>query len=238
MTDVFNSETPVSHTDLVGDGKKFKDVDALAKGKIEADAHIARLEAEQAGLRAELDKRMKAEEQLETLKNELKQRQGGSEQPKGNTTPALTASDIDAIVEQKITSRERNRTATQNIEEANQTAIRHFGSPEAAANAVKAAAAKRKVSVQRLKEIAAESPSFFAEIVGVPAQTQTQTAGSFVQPDAGIPDKEHVSAQQKPGTYEYAENVRRTDPRKYWSPQFQNKYVVEPRLAGTYKIPN
>ncbi len=239
MTDVFNStEATPTTNDLVGEGKKFKTVDDLVRGKVEADAFIERLKAEQEGLRAELDKRVSAEQQLEQLKNELKQRQEQPAQPKTPTGSALTASDIEALVERTITSRERGRTSSQNIEEANSQAIRHFGTQDAAAKAVQAAAAKRGLSLQKLKEIAAESPSTFAELVGVPAAPAAPTVGSFVQPSAGVPDNAHVSAQQKPGTYEYAENVRRTDPRKYWDKNFQNKYVVEARLAGTYKIPN
>lgn len=40
---------------IVGDGKKFKDAEALAKGKILSDSHIQRLEEENASLRSKLD---------------------------------------------------------------------------------------------------------------------------------------------------------------------------------------
>jgi len=240
MTSVFNEGEVAqpSVNDLVGDGKKFKTVDDLARGKVEADAHIDQLQNELSGLRAELDKRLKAAEQLEQLKNELKQRQDAPTQPRATTTPELSASDIEALVERTITARERNRSASQNIEESNDRAIKHYGSAEAANKAVKAIAAEQKISIEKLKEIAAESPTAFTRMLGIEGAPQVQAVGSFVQPSAGVPDKEHGSAQQKPGTYEFAENVRRTDPRKYWDPKFQNEYVVKPRLAGTYKIPN
>lgn len=235
--DVFNDGTVAqpSVDNLVGEGKKFKTVDDLVKGKVEADAFIDQLQKQIEGLRAEVDAKATAEQQLAQLKNELAQRQVAPAQPRVSTGPALTASDIEALVERTITSRDRNRTASQNIEEANTQAIRYFGSQEAAAKAVQAAAAKRNISVTKLKEIAAESPTTFAELVGVPSTPTAQTVGSFVQPSSGAPDKEHVSLQEKPGTYEFAEHIRRTDPRKYWTPKFQQMYVWEATKAGTYK---
>jgi hypothetical protein len=236
MADVFNSEVPAPSTsDLVGEGKKFKDVDALVKGKVEADNFIEQLKAELAGARSQIEAQATTAQQLEQLKNELAQRQAAPTQPRVQTEPALTASDIEALVERTVTSRDRNRTAAQNIEMANTSAIKHFGSAEAASAAVKAASTKRGISVQKLKEIAAESPTTFAELVGVPTAPVASAVGSFVQPSAGTPDKEHMSAEQKPGTYEFAESIRRTDPRKYWSPSFQQKYVWEATKAGTYK---
>lgn len=55
-------------TELVGDGKKFKTPQELARSKAEADAHIARLESEMRELRTDLVKRATMEELVEKLK--------------------------------------------------------------------------------------------------------------------------------------------------------------------------
>src|SRR5688572_23205514 len=64
-------------TELVGDGKKFNDEKALAKGKAFADHHISLLEAEKAEmveehrkLREELNARAALEELIDQMKKE------------------------------------------------------------------------------------------------------------------------------------------------------------------------
>lgn len=64
-----NSNTEIqSHYDLlVGEGKKFKDNEALARGKIESDRFIEKVLREQHELRKELDSRLSMEELVQKL---------------------------------------------------------------------------------------------------------------------------------------------------------------------------
>src|SRR5688572_12541162 len=80
MTDLFsgsNNEPADSGDDnnqgsileqLVGEGKKFADAEALAKCKAESDAFIETLKREQAELRRELDTRLSLEDFLDQQK--------------------------------------------------------------------------------------------------------------------------------------------------------------------------
>src|SRR5690242_15072647 len=52
---------------LVGEGKKFKTPQDLAKGKMESDKFIVQLQKEQAALREELNKRLSVEEFVEKM---------------------------------------------------------------------------------------------------------------------------------------------------------------------------
>ena len=54
--------TPVDLTELVGEGKRYATVEALAKGRLDADAFIEQLKRENAGLREDLSTRLTAEE--------------------------------------------------------------------------------------------------------------------------------------------------------------------------------
>jgi len=59
--DVFSTQTgdqtsKTSLEELVGEGKKFKTVEDLAKGKLEADSFIAQLEGELKGVKGDLTK--------------------------------------------------------------------------------------------------------------------------------------------------------------------------------------
>ena len=238
MTDVFASGTPQSGAnDLVGEGKKFKTVDDLAKGKVEADAFIEKLTRELAEVREVANKNINAEQQLEALKNELKSLRDAGGQARENTTPALSGRDIEALVERSITQKEASKTASQNLAESNAKTVEHFGTLEAAKKAVETKAVELGVTVEYLRETAAKSPTAFAHLIGLDGKQAPGSPGSFIQPSRAAPTKEGTPENLIPGTYAYAENVRRTKPAEYWSKGFQQKHVWEAAKKGTYKIP-
>lgn len=240
--DVFAGATTPAQTpsaaDLVGEGKRYKDNDALAKAKQEADTFIEQLKTELKGVREIAERNINAENQLEAMKNELKSlRDASGSQSRENTTPALSERDIEALVERTATKMEKAKTAEQNVNDANARVIRHFGTVEQAANAVRAKAAEMGVSTEYLRDVAAKSPTAFLKIVDVAAQSTPENGGgSFIQPSATTPAVP-AGGNHAPGTYEFAENVRKTDPGKYWSKDFQMKHIWDATIAGTYKVP-
>jgi hypothetical protein len=73
MTDqaIFNADPNANKdlvVELVGEGKTYKTVDELAKGKINADIHIKRLEEEAKALREQLAGAKSVEDVLEAVK--------------------------------------------------------------------------------------------------------------------------------------------------------------------------
>jgi hypothetical protein len=57
--------------EVVGEGKKFKDVNSLAKSKIASDNHILRIESENAQLRQELKTRLSLQEFYDQVKTKI-----------------------------------------------------------------------------------------------------------------------------------------------------------------------
>lgn len=241
MTDVFAATTtdgtvtdPLAS--LVGEGKKFKDVAALAAGKVEADAHIARLTAEMAGLRAELNPQFDAEKSLAELRAEIAALKANPDQSRSRaeTPPALTVEGITALVSETITRAERNRTSQQNIVLANDAVVAKFGTLEAAGNAVKAKAAELNMTVADLRAIAEKSPSAFQKIVLGDATGADETPLSPQSAHTQTPNTPNLG-QAKPGTKEYFEDLRVKDRKRYWLPETQmalHKAVKE----GTYVL--
>jgi len=67
--DIDTSQPQVtSLAQLVGEGKKFTDNEALAKGKVEADLHIQKLQEENATLRSQTEKASTVDQVLEQIK--------------------------------------------------------------------------------------------------------------------------------------------------------------------------
>ncbi len=233
MTDIFQDPTADPVADLVGEGKKFKDVAALAKGKLESDAFIKRLEDEKAAMRAELDKKVRADEALEELKREIAElkEQGTQRQPKEHTTPALTEADVRALIARTITEDDSRRTASDNIKRANAAVVDHYGSLDKASEAVKGKARELNVSVDFLKEMAAKSPAAFAKLVTDKVEV----------PDNGPNFKGTVNTESrmtpsnaKEGTKEFFDAILAKSPKNYWSQPTQ-KAIWAAMKAGTYQ---
>lgn len=218
---------------LVGEGKKFKDVEALAKGKLESDAFILQLQTEMAGLREVAQQNINAETQLNELKNELIALREASVQPKVPTGPVLTATDIDNLVEKSLTKKEATRTATQNINESNNRIVRHYGTVEKAQEAVRAKAGELNVTVEYLKDTAARSPTAFIQLMGiVPKQASGPSEGTFLQSSDTVIAPSGIGSEPGEGTKPWLDNIRRKDPNRFNDVAFQQKYIWKPARAG------
>jgi len=215
-----NKETEGSLLDsLVGEGKKFKDTEELAKGKSYADEYIEQLKGETAQLRDELDKRVNMEEMLNKIKEER-----AAQPTEENTTPQLDEKSLEGLVSGIMDKRATQATVQDNLNTVDNKMKEIYGEDKASEMvAIKAQAMGLKPS--DLGDLAQKSPEAFYQLMGVTADkpsTPTVTTPSvrmdnFEAGTTGAKDKA------------YFDNLRRTDPRKYFSPAVQNEYM---RLAS------
>lgn len=151
---------------LVGEGKKFKDVESLAKAKLEADSFIGKLTDETAKLRAELEKRMTLEEQLAALtRGEGGQPGGGQPAPgQGNQPPTNTSvPDVEALLDKKLRERSEQERRQANIRQVDELLLKHYGD----ANKAKAAVLEFNSTLGiNLTDLAASSPAAVAKLIG------------------------------------------------------------------------
>jgi len=243
MTDVFNAATTATTTtstetqtqqtqagyveQLVGEGKKFKSVEDLAKGKLEADRHISEITQTLAELREEVAKQEYSKELLAKLQDKGADSTANSASvknadtsDKGNTS--LDASTLETLVEQLMTKKEQTRTAEQNIAAANDAVLAQFG--DKSGEMVKAKAAELGMTVERLKEIASESPTAFLQLIGVTQKksVDTKTPQSTVRTEA-------LSSNTSDRTFQYYQNMRKENKSLYYSPKIQ-RTLMEDRL--------
>lgn len=219
--------------EFVGDGKKFSSVEELAKAKAEADAFIERLKGETAGLRQELNTRLKLEEAVERLsarqqppssEPEPKAPEQGTE--KKSATPEELETQIQKILdaERKKTQRERNFAA---VERALQDA---FGPTYK--RAVTEQAKKLGLGEEFLSNLAAEQPAAFLKLLDVNRQpeansTATTAPRTSVSSEAlGFKPGDGVKRQS------YYDKIKKADPKRYWSPQVQNELHREAIRQG------
>jgi len=243
MTDIFNAATTAETTtadqvtqtndsfvaQLVGEGKKFKDVESLAKGKLEADRHIGEITRTLDELRAELAKQDYAKTLLEQMS---KGSDAGAEQPTPNTTsPSNTenttqsASDIESLVERVITEKEKNRTLNQNLGVVSEEMEKKFG--DKAGQVLKTRSQELGMSLDRLKEIAAESPTAFFQLIGVSAQKPSMAAA----PQSSI-RSEGFNPNSADRDFDYYQKLRKENRSLYYSPKIQNMLIQDRQRLG------
>lgn len=247
MTDIFNAATTADTTtevqnaqtnesfvtQLVGEGKKFKDLEALAKGKLEADRHIGEITKTLDELRAELAKQDYAKSLLETMNkgSETRAEQPPPTTPSPSNTENTTqsASDIESLVEKVITEKEKNRTVTQNITVVGEEMERQFG--DKAGQILKSKSQELGMSLDRLKEIAAESPTAFFQLIGVSAQKK---ATMNTAPQSSV-RSETFNSNLQDRDFEYYQKLRKENRSLYYSPKIQNMMLQDrERLGGRF----
>jgi len=245
MTDVFTAATTATTPaeqntqqteagyieQLVGEGKKFKSVEELAKGKLEADRHISEITQTLSELREEVAKQDYAKDLLAKLQDkgaDSNTANSASENNAGNSANGNTtqnASDIETLVEQAILKKEQSRSVEHNIAKANEAIVAQYG--EKAAEVVKAKAQELGISVERLKEIAAESPTAFLQLVG----GTVKKADTSVLPKSSV-RSESFNSTTSDRTFQYYQNMRRENKSLYYSPKIQRTLMEDRQRLG------
>lgn len=206
---------------LVGEGKKFKNYEDLAKGKLEADRFIEQLKAEQAELKADLAARDKLEEVLDRLasrNNDDPYERPHQERNDGSGQPAISSGDIDRLIETKITRRETERTARENLEQAKTKLKEIFGQDYV--KKLKERSEALDLDEHSLNEMAKKSPTAFLELVAPKASGERP----FTPPRSSATSEQFTyTSQAQPGTKAWYDNLKKTDSAKYWSPAVQMK---------------
>jgi hypothetical protein len=197
---------------------------------MEADAFIEQVKSENASLRAELEKKINAEDQLAQLRAELTKSKQNADEPKGNNNPSLTTEAIEDIVTKSITRIETQRTATQNVKTVEGTMVSHFGNVDKAKAAFAEKANQLGMSTEELTAIAAKSPTAFFKLVDLGVSNQPNQT-RLTKSDVNLATLEDTKTKE--GSKEYFDNIRKTNAKLYWSPKTQQE-IFKSKKAGTY----
>lgn len=216
--DLLDNEDQVVATDLVGEGKKYRDLDALAKAKLEADKHIERIERENAELRQDFTKTKTVEELLEKLEAKLgtsrEENQPPPEKPvskAAGNNEGLSQADVLALVEGHVTQKEQERTRSQNIDHAKRELKASFG--DKYAEVLKTKAEELGLTIEDMTAMAAKSPSALIKLV-----SSSKSNEPLSSPPKGI---RMNTSDSKGRDYAYYTNLRKTDPKAYHSREVQ-----------------
>ena len=252
MSNIFTNEPETPNQDAVGSapvkesgtqdsfvkklvderGENWSDPEVLAKGKLEADGYIKTLEEQLASMREDMKKRDYQAEILDQLQNKATDSATvdtatpnniGSTETQ-NTTASLSENDLESLVEKTLVKREQDSVIKQNLAQVDQELVSSFGT-EAEAT-VRNKAQELGMSMDRLRDIAAESPSAFFTLIGQPQKTFSPMVQGSVR-------TEGVNMQASNARdWQYYQKLRRENPNQYYSPKVQQQMIQDRMNMG------
>lgn len=236
MTDLFQDDPALDTIDptkkyleeLVGEGKKFSDPEALARGKAEADLFIERLKQENVGIRNELNSRVKMEEFLDKLNSSQQAKspdagQQPSDQAKAETSPNLKPEDVIKLLDQ----REQQSKAVGNVNKVKERLQEVLG-PNYTTK-LKQVASNLNLSTDHLNSLASTSPEAFYKLIGLedkkpdafqaPMRNQMQVTG--FKPENTVRDWDYYQKLKADKGVTH-----------YWSTAVQNQLHLDAHRLG------
>ena len=239
MADIFNNNTKPEedqpngdtiHTanetsslleSYVGDGKKYKSPEELAKGYQNADQFLNQMKTENEQLRGELDKRLNAEDMVDRIKREHEELQA-SMKAQENTTPQLDEKALSDLISQTLDQKNTQKVAQDNIQAVDSKMKELFGTDKAS-EILQTKSKELNLSVEYLAEVAAKSPDGFYSLLGIGRdKTITPSITASTTNTEAVAKVNSIGAVEA-DTWNSFESLRRSDPKKYYTPTVQNK---------------
>lgn len=224
---------------MVGEGKKFKDAEALARGKFESDNHIQNLERQLSELRQDLSKDEKVNELLELVRSQSNQgtaetpnrgdesgKEGDGTNP-NETSSGLTEEQLRALIESTVSERESTTKRQDNLSQVDEVLEKQYGSK--ASEFVRNKSKELGMSIKELEDMAARNPTAFFRLTDVKAEPRSQSTvvggGRSSETEAG-----KSGGQRK--NFNYYQEMRRNNRKLYYSPSTQHEMHREAEAQG------
>lgn len=206
---------------LVGEGRKYKTIDELAKAYLNADSFIEQLKAENQELRTKTIQAKTIDEVLERLSANQNNAATTTVSDQAPSTNGLSAEDVAKIVQQTVTGLETTKIKEGNIKKADAKMRELFG--DKAAEVYKNVAKTPELHNAYMK-LAEADPEQFVALFNKGQSSTSQgsqvDSGSSVNTTTTYTSGNNVRENTQ-GTKEYYSKLRREDPKKYYSQQVQ-----------------
>ena len=216
---------------LVGEGKKFKDVEALALGKVESDKFVTDLQAKLNEATSKLGEQDYAKTLLEQLQNASTKTNTVnpvdntvSAKPEDDTLFKASEEDLKNLVEKTLKDRDAKSTADNNLKIVRDTLQKEYGT-EATAK-LKAVAAELGLTESYIDTIAAQSPTALFKMIGQSTKEFQPNTSTTVRTE-GV----NLSSTNQRNSAFYSDMYKTN--RKQWSSlEVQNQMVADAAKLG------
>lgn len=225
MADVFGDQPQnddVNFETLVGDGKKYRDVNDLAKAYVNADTHIEELRRDLAQARAERD----AEKNRQPNASE---QQPQANQPIVEPVQPQSKEDLRTQLREELKNLTQEQTFENNVETTAQKLIDHYGDSTKANLAVKERARELGVSVDWLRDSAARTPAAFYTLMRIDPSQQAQDRST---PSPKSEMRTNISHNPNVKNFEYYRNLKKENKALYYSVNVQQEMQKQAKDLG------
>ena len=215
-------------------GENWKDPETLAKGKLEADGYITTLEEQLTQMREDMKKQDYQSQLLEQLQTKATDtaavntgepnKDNNGDVDTQNTTAAVNEDDLKSLVEKTLTQRDKDAAVKHNLSQVDQELDKSYGTE--AASVVQKKAQELGMSMDRLRDIASESPNAFFTLIGEPQKSFTPMVQGSVRTE-GV--NMQASTQRD---WSYYQKMRRENPNEYYSPKLQQQLIADKMKMG------
>jgi hypothetical protein len=215
--------------ELVGEDRKFKTPEELAKGKFEADKFVEDLKRQNEELRKDLEEGTKLDELMKLIKEGQKSPEapGGqqvpSETPGGTSPEPLTEEKLRALVENHVSQRESETQRQRNISAVDQEMNEKFG--DSAHAVLVRRAAELDMTLEEAQELAASKPKAFIRLMGLDSKGTTPspvTIGNTQRSEGGNFNRSGTTRD-----WAYYQDMRRNKKSLYFSPAVQQQLIKD-----------
>lgn len=216
MANIFGDQPindDVTADTLVGEGKKYNDVNSLAKAYVNADSFIEELKRENAMLRAQKDAK-----ELNNPDGNLQQPPPPTPAPPAEPVKPQNEKDLRTLVSEQLQELNQVAKFEANVEATAQRMVEVYGSPAKAQEALAQKARELGVNVEWLRDAAARSPSAFYATMGMNTNDPTNRQTPFPKSDVNLGQNNHNSGAKN---YAHFQELKKTNKTAYYSAEVQ-----------------
>lgn len=210
------------YEELVGENKKFKSNEDLAKGKAEADRFIEVLTREKAELRNDYLKlreeaatQAKLQDLIDRLEKNPNRNSDDSNIPPEDKreTPSYDPKEVQSLVQKTILETDKLKKETENFNFVHGKLREQFGN--SVNNVLQERMNTLGLSDEDITSLAKKSPQAFFNTLGI----QQQGQNDFQTPPRSSQRSDNFSPNAKKRTLSYYEELKKTNPRMYLDPK-------------------
>lgn len=221
-------------SELVGEGKKFKDVKDLAKGKFLADKYIAEVVKQKDEMYNDLmrlQKENNTKATLEALIDRLEKRQQLPEDSTTETTrsnvPAFDPKQVEEIFANKLTEYETTKKQQENLKLVKDKLVERFG--DNFKSSLKKRSDELGLTEDYVNNMAAIAPK--ALFAALRLDERPSSNDLFQAPPRS--NEPFRSGGEKKRTWSYYQDLKKAKPDLYWDPRTQVEMINDHERLGS-----
>jgi hypothetical protein len=228
--------------ELVGEGKKFKTIEDLARGKYESDVYIDTLTRKQDEINKDYRRVLEESKTQATLKDMIAQMQTQYQQPHlepqntppVNDKPVIDRDELRSLISNEIVETQRQRKEQENFSTVQKKLTEQFGPNYQ--EVLKRQMDTLELSAEDIDRLAKKSPTAFFNTLGL----NQQPIKTNIAPPRTQRNDTFLPAAGKKRDYQYYQELKKSNPMLYIDPkitvQMQNDVIEmgEEAFYGPY----